>query len=313
MSAGPQSSIRGVERMFKNLRNEMKVTFWLRTAGPLLIKGPDEPGLDPLLPDMCFVRAWQNGESVPYIPGSSLKGVLRSRAEQIVRSLAPDGMEIPDPFDKQQIHDLDRLLRNKLGCEAYYASDPLTQLFGQTYLAGRLRCSDAFPVPGKPLRMNVRNHVAINRITGASQGTALFNPEVVEEGTFEAEISLTNFTLWQLKLLGLLLQDLDEGYVFLGGGSTRGYGRVRLENVRIVLRDYRRVLPEEVLLGYQEKEDAVKVSGLRYGRNGFCWETTREGLAWLRDLDVDLVQELKKLHRLQSEMRQRLERVNQGG
>jgi len=313
MSAGPQSLIWGVERMFKNLRNEVKVTFWLRTAGPLLIKGPDEPGLDPLLPDMCFVRAWRNGESVPYIPGSSLKGVLRSRAEQIVRALAPDGMKIPDPFDKQQIHDLDRLLRNESGREAYYASDPLTQLFGQTYLAGRLRCSDAFPVPGKLLRMNVRNHVAINRITGASQGTALFNPEVVEEGTFEAEISLTNFALWQLKLLGLLLQDLDEGYILLGGGSTRGYGRVRVENARVVLRDYRRTQEDGVLRGYDGEKDTAKVSGLRYSRNGFCWETTREGLVWLRDLNVDLMQELEKLHCLQSEMLQRLKRVNQGG
>lgn len=180
--------------MFKNLRNEAKLSFWLETAGPLLIKGADEPGLDPLLPDMRFVRAWRNGESVPYIPGSSLKGVLRSRAEQIVRALAPRDMEIPNLFRRDR--DLEKKLQNRPGYEVYYASDPLTQLFGQTYLAGRLRCSDAFPIEGKPLRLNVRNHVAINRITGATQGTALFNPEVVEEGTFEAEITITNFALW---------------------------------------------------------------------------------------------------------------------
>ncbi len=311
MSAGHQSSIWGVERMFKNLRNEAKITFWLRTAGPLLIKGPDEPGLDPLLPDMRFVRAWRNGENVPYIPGSSLKGVLRSWAEQIVRSLAPDGMEIPDPFD-ERMRDLERRLRNKSGYEVYYVSDPLTQLFGQTYLAGRLRCSDAFPVPDKPLRMNVRNHVAINRITGASQGTALFNPEVVEEGTFEAEISLTNFALWQLKLLGLLLQDLDEGYILLGGGSTRGYGKVRVENARIALRDYRRTQEDGVLRGYDEEKDTAKVSGLRFERREYCWEALRNDISWLVGLDVDLFQEMEKLHRLQKVLMQQIERGSRG-
>lgn len=296
--------------MFKNLHNEARIFFWLHTAGPLLIKGPDQPGLDPLLPDMRFIRAWRNGEEVPYIPGSSLKGVLRSRAEQIVRALAPEGMDIPDLFQRQR--ELEKEMQNRSGSEIYYAADPLTQLFGQTYLAGRLCCSDAFPVEGKPLKLNVRNHVAINRITGASQGTALFNPEAVEEGTFGVEISLTNFALWQLKLLGLLLQDLDEGYILLGGSTTRGYGRVRVENARIVLRDYRHIPPGEAIRGYEE-DDTVKVTDCQFSRREYCWEAAREGFTWIINLDIDLVQELEKLYRKQNEARQRQERVNHGG
>lgn len=294
--------------MFKNLRNEARLFFWLHTAGPLLIKGPDQPGLDPLLPDMRFVRAWRDGKEIPFIPGSSLKGVLRSRAEQIVRTLAPDEMDIPNPFERGR----EKEMKNKPGDYRYYASDPVTQLFGQTYLAGRLRCADAFPVEGRSLRLNERNHVAINRITGATQGTALFNPEAVEEGTFAAEISLTNFALWQLKLLGWLLQDLDEGYVLLGGSTTRGYGRVRVENVQVVLRDYRGEPPGEILRGYEE-DDTVKVTGCQFSRREYCWEAGREEFEWLLNLSIDLRNEFEKLHRKQKEVRQGRERVSHGG
>ncbi len=297
---------RGVLRVFKNLRNEARIFFWLHTAGPLLIKGPDQPGLDPLLPDMRFIRAWHNGREVPYIPGSSLKGVLRSRAEQIIRALAPEEMTIPDPFQQGR----DKEMKDKPGCYRYYASDPVTQLFGQTYLAGRLRCADAFPVENRPLILNERNHVAINRITGATQGKALFNPEVVEEGTFAAEIGLTNFAVWQLKLLGLLLQDLDDGFLLLGGGTTRGYGRVRVENARVLVRDYRHDPPAEILRGY-EHDDTVPVSGCHYTSMGYCWEVTFDGFKWLLNLEVDLADTLKKLHRKQREVQQK--RVNHGG
>jgi CRISPR/Cas system CSM-associated protein Csm3 (group 7 of RAMP superfamily) len=298
--------------VFKNLRNEARISFWLRTAGPLLIRGPDQPGLDPLLPDMRFVRAWRNGKEVPYIPGSSLKGVLRSRVEQIIRALAPDGMGIPDLFQRQR--ETEKEMKNKPGDYRYYASDPLTQLFGQTYLAGRLRCADAFPVEDRPLLLNERSHVAINRITGATQGKALFNPEAVEEGTFAAEISLVNFAVWQLKLLGGLLQDLDEGYILLGGSTTRGYGRVRVENTQVVVRDYRRDPPGETLRGYEYEEgDTVKMAGCQFNRGEYCWEAAREGFEWLVNLDVDLVKELEKLHRRQKEVRQGQEGVNYGG
>lgn len=203
-------------------------------------------------------------------------------------------------------------MKNRSGSEIYYASDPLTQLFGQTYLAGRLFCSDAFPVEGEPIKLNVRTHVAINRITGATQGKALFTPEAVEEGTFGAEITLTNFALWQLKLLGLLLQDLDEGYILLGGSTTRGYGRVGVENVRAVVRDYRRTPPGKTIRGYEE-DDAVEVTHCRFGRKEYCWESYAEGLAWLVNLDVDLAQELEKLQRKQNDARRKREKVSSGG
>lgn len=277
--------------MFKELRNEARITFNIHTAGPLLIKGADEPGLDPSLPDMRFVRAYRDGEMVPFIPGSSLKGVLRSRAEQILRTLAPPELEFHDLFGESIKNEME----GKDGRSRYYTSDPLVQLFGQTYLAGRLSCRDAFPVPGRPLHLSERSHVAINRITGATHGGALFNPEVVDEGTFAAEIRITNFATWQMKLVGCLLQDLNDGFLLLGGSTTRGYGRVVLEEVEVIVRDYRADPPQGVLRGYETGEDQVMLENLRFTKHEYYYEIRLGGYDWLVRLPVDLKEEMSKL------------------
>ena len=73
--------------MHKRLLNE--ATFYLSIAseGPLLVKSGSE-GWNPTTPDMEFVRTRhaQLGETV-FIPGSSLKGTLRSYSEKIARTL----------------------------------------------------------------------------------------------------------------------------------------------------------------------------------------------------------------------------------
>lgn len=87
---------------------------------------------------------------------------------------------------------------------------------------------------------------------------------------------------------------------------------MRVKNVRSVLRDHRRNQEEEMLRGYEEKEDKARVSGLRFQKRVYCWEAVMEDISWLVELDVDLVQELEKLYHLQEEMRQKLERGSRG-
>jgi CRISPR/Cas system CSM-associated protein Csm3 (group 7 of RAMP superfamily) len=59
----------------------------LSPDGPILIKA-GEKGADPTRPDMEFVRTHHGGEpDVIYLPGSSLKGVLRAHCERIARTV----------------------------------------------------------------------------------------------------------------------------------------------------------------------------------------------------------------------------------
>src|SRR5215210_1793784 len=83
--------------MHKRLLNESTFHLTISVEGPLLVKSGTETW-DPAIPDMQFVRTRdaQFRETV-FIPGSSLKGTLRSYSEKIARTL-----DVPccDPFDQ---------------------------------------------------------------------------------------------------------------------------------------------------------------------------------------------------------------------
>ncbi|NLY19469.1 MAG: CRISPR-associated protein, partial [Clostridiaceae bacterium] len=68
--------------MFRELKNECKIQFDLVIQGPLCIRSGESFELNPGQPDTAVVRSMWNGKMQPVIPGSSLKGVFRNRAEK---------------------------------------------------------------------------------------------------------------------------------------------------------------------------------------------------------------------------------------
>jgi len=213
--------------------NEAFLEMSLEPVTPLLIKAGGEgwAALDPTIPDMNFVRTRRaDGELQVYIPGSSLRGVVRGYAERLLRSVRMDlacdptrtrggGGEIPAAcFAGQDTTRWD-------GPTAYQRSCYACRLFGNTALAGRVRVSD-FHIQGEP-QLERRYGVAIDRVTGAvAQGP--FELEVLTEGRFTGRLAVRNFTLGQLGLLAAALLDMGDGLVPLGFGKSRGLGRVRL-------------------------------------------------------------------------------------
>jgi CRISPR-associated protein Csm3 len=256
--------------MFKQLANEARIRFAIQTQGPLLIRQGDETSLDPTRPDMQFVRTTHPslGTETVYIPGSSLKGVFRSRSEQVLRGvLSGTGIHVCSLFGDDACGRNSKL-KQAGGAERYAAHCPVCRLYGSLLLGGRAAFSDAFPDPTSPVRLGQRNHVALNRISGGPQRRALFSPEVVESARFQAEIRLTNYATWQLVLVALVLDDLNQGFVGLGGGTTRGYGRVTIPSVQVEVRDYRKE-PGCVLQGYRAHDQldvpvAFQRRGLTY-------------------------------------------------
>src|ERR1700733_14339000 len=83
--------------MHKKLLNEAIFHLTISAEGPLLVKSGTETW-DPAVPDMQFVRTRRGGQAeTVFIPGSSLKGTLRSYSEKIVRTL---DVFCCDPFDE---------------------------------------------------------------------------------------------------------------------------------------------------------------------------------------------------------------------
>lgn len=232
--------------MHIRLYNEAIFTLSMRPRTPLLIKAgrSGEEALDPTLPAMAFVRTNRPDRPDPevFVPGASLRGVLRSHSERLVRSV---GVTACDPTRTQARGAQTELLACFAGESntdaidgpaAYRRSCPVCRIFGNTMLAARLRISD-FTLTGKAV-LDRRYGVSIDRVTG-SVANGPFDIEIMTDGVFAGQLSLRNFTVGQFGLIAGALLDLSDGLVPLGYGKSRGLGQVMLTFTQLKLRTLR--------------------------------------------------------------------------
>ncbi len=220
--------------MHASFYNQATVELTLRPRTPLLIMSGETTDIDPSLPELQFVRTQRRKESGEkadeiYIPGSSLRGVLRSHAERLVRSVEESAACYVTQrggvcLEKKGLKADD--LKEGEAHKAYTESCYICRLFGNTGIASRVRVGDFYP-EGE-LLTEVRHGVAIDRVTGGTVRGALFEMETVTDGKFSGSILVRNFTLGQLGLLAAALLDIGDGLVPLGHAKSRGLGRVSL-------------------------------------------------------------------------------------
>ncbi|WP_300603282.1 RAMP superfamily CRISPR-associated protein [Trebonia sp.] len=173
--------------------------------------GTDEPGK--------AIPLFRVG-GAPVVPGSGLKGLLRSRAEFILRSV-----DVPaEPCQDQRCEKCWPCVVFGYGGGTDENSDSV---------GGRalIRIPDAEITGAVPAE---RTHVAIDRFTGGALDGALYTMEVLEAGTFELRVDLLDHDAEGLAeqiraVLRLVLEDLDDGIIGLGGGVARGYGTVTVD------------------------------------------------------------------------------------
>ena len=241
--------------MLKRLVNECRFNLTIHTEGPVLVKS----GYGTVSgPDMTPVRTYRNGKTEVYLPGSSLKGVFRSHIEKVIRTLKKD--VVCNPFvktndkakeqgnklicsdyaevfcgDKFEVRQRDSLrvggnqwrrTKEDLSNEQVYSdSCPACRLFGSTSFIGRVAISDAYLDSQE--KTEQRDGVGIDRFTGGAASQAKFDLEVVSSGVvFETNIYLRNFEVWQLGMLMLIVQDLEDSLIRIGSGRSRGLGNV---------------------------------------------------------------------------------------
>lgn len=142
----------------------------------------------------------RDAQGEPYIPGSSLGGLLRAAA----RDLAPFYFENP--------------------------TAALDELFGSVKQASRVWVDDAYVTTPLPSEIEVRDHVGVDRRRGAARPNLQYDNEVTPGDTcYRFEISIEEPTKPEL---GLLLAVLDfwssEFGLQVGGRTTSGLGQARL-------------------------------------------------------------------------------------
>lgn len=261
--------------MHGRLYNQLDLEIAIVPQTPLLIKSGQKASIDPSLPDMQFVRTRRrapNGDidEVVYIPGSSLRGVVRAHAERLLRTI-DDRLACSVEATKSCLRKAGVKENEASARDVYYAACYACRLFGSTGMASRVQMGDLYPTLA-PLSES-RFGVAIDRITGAV-AVGPFDLEVVTDARFEGRIVLRNFTIGQLDLLSASLLDIADGLVALGHSKSRGLGRVRIEFIRAQFRFARDaqgeilgvgVLAEEAVRNAYEfpQNDTLAVEGFR--------------------------------------------------
>lgn len=184
--------------------------------------------------DAPVIKNHINGE--PYIPGSSLKGKLRTLLEYYLNKIEPDGK-----------------VWGSNSRNGYSNDDPVLRIFGTShkkYEGGptRLTVRDSFLIPGWRdqtlerglLLTEEKIEVVIDRISGSAAKAGARHIERVPPGAiFKLEMNYKIFDMEDngktdennLNDLFVAMKLLEQDS--LGGSGSRGYGRICFQNLML--------------------------------------------------------------------------------
>ena len=221
---------------FEKLDRIVELTIKYTTLGTLSIGAGDQPQSTVDSPLMRI-----GGE--PIIPGSSLKGALRSNIEAILaqrgEKVCVPSTAIPNTIQKRDYPSYTNKIGRKPPCDPQMPC-PICRMFGtaggKQGLSGRVivldaRLTDTFD----PAILTERTHVAITRDTRSQAGGALVSVEAVDAGVeFSGVIRLINAEDW---MVGAILRGLEAlGYLGIGAKKTSGYGQLQVEPQGVIIR-----------------------------------------------------------------------------
>lgn len=192
-------------------------------------------------------------EGNPYIPGSSLKGVLRSTIEKIVNSL-PTGSNLwscglpskenndPNSCPTTRMRQISSR-RSGMSSEqvAVYFETLRTQLchtcllFGSPLAGSRILVNDLYLVDNELSgAIQVRDGVAIDRDSETAKTGAKYDFEVVPAtNIFDLCLTLENASAQDLQLISIGLSEFVHGFASIGGKRSRGLGACILTDLHI--------------------------------------------------------------------------------
>ncbi len=182
-------------------RKRVVIDLDLRVGHDILVRSP---GTDPGAPDVSHLRS--GGTAI--LPGTSLAGAMRVQALRIAK-LVREGRNDADVW-------IDRLFGRRF--EGQRPSDGLKPR------ASRLRIGEAGLDGSQPQR---QTRVAIDRFTQGVVDTALFDEQTDVGGRATVRLELRNAEPGELGLVLLVLKDLLDGSLPVGGTASVGRGVLR--------------------------------------------------------------------------------------
>lgn len=183
----------------------------------------------------------------PILPGSSLKGKLRSTCEALAHALGLsacmldcEASQVSCTSDVRRYSSnlrdtYQKALQKGLETRLQWIDEntcDVCKLFGSPVQAGRLWVRDGTLIEWASV-VQVRDGVVIDRDSQTAVDRLKYDYEVVPPGSrFELCIELENPTYQDMALLGVALFEWHAGSS-LGGFTSRGLGRFRLEDIKV--------------------------------------------------------------------------------
>jgi len=202
-------------------------------------------------------------EGIPFIPGSSFKGSVRSTIEKIVPNL-PGNLRTCSLIEQNDVSDEDvkkaraqstpicstarqssitkerRAITDKKAQEQHREQvlEDLChtcQLFGSPFAASHIAINDLYMPKGEWNDIiQQRDGVAIDRDSEKAKDRLKYDFEVVPaSATFDLEITLENATPQDLQLISVGLSEFVHGFGTIGGKRSRGLGACTLEDLSV--------------------------------------------------------------------------------
>lgn len=222
--------------LFDKFENQTIVKGELICIDPICIGSSKKDSLNPISVDNSVLK---DNTGNPVIPGSSIKGVVRSYFESVIRTVDKENGAC-DVMDKkkyctckhtEEIH-AKGISAEETARRAYKYSCKTCRLFGGRELAGKLKFKDCYAViPQGQDRIitEFRDGVGIDRVTGAARKGAKYDYEIVPKGTkFDFCLIADNLDEEQKKAFEFIKKYLCSGEMAVGGKTSRGLGRVQL-------------------------------------------------------------------------------------
>lgn len=165
--------------------------------------------------------------NMPCIPGSSLKGVIRSLFEQLARS---DGEFVHDPWSREAE---DEAEKNDFCI--------VCGTFGSTSIASHVKISDAYPVDSRTASTFVKTSIAIDREFGSVRSGALFTEELIAPNiAWSFNMEIINIDVFpepnqndkRARLLREVINIMTEHGIRVGARKTVGCGHMVLKDAR---------------------------------------------------------------------------------
>jgi len=261
--------------MFHKFKNRVKLSATLKAETGLYV-GAGQESFSPLAVQGSVMK---NANGHPYIPGSSLKGVLRSFLESVQNNVyneksAQDCVSCNRELDDKEA----RKAKGDPEDVAVYIeqnSCPACRLFGSGIMAGKLKFADAtLKTPEAWLGTEVRTGNAIDRDTHTVIDRALFDTEVIPSGTeFLFRVSAENLTGKEATIFSELMLHFAEGGISVGGRSRAGLGVVSVKDIMTAL----------FYMDKENKKSYIPKKEEWVGIEGLVQRLSDEGVAYVQE------------------------------